>query len=374
MSSSSSRNPLSNISYTLENSIGFESNEDFVDFESFIAGSKITPNGVACLLAGGLEHLHGLVPGNIRVLNNFLACSGEEQFEWNESITVNYETRDNEVLLVMGTPDELYIINGDVKVKTLFVFGCNLIINGDVTATDHIYAYCRSLKVNTVAGGMDVIYASLFDNLSYSTNSKFSVLSVGSDKKARIDCCDSDSFGELIKWMLMRGWIQFPLTEGQMAELNEKEEKEGKLISDSDIADICKAATMPSIFKIASVLGKSGDVSASNNAASIEPLLERYGVSLDLDSSMTKENLLTWLRQLIRPTNTSVSIDFLTCSCFNAGVNLDKSPLEIKDDNMSRMYLGSQLYKVLKDNPNTAIEALLDACEMCGIKYTRCGC
>lgn len=68
-------------------------------------------------------------------------------------------TEKNTVLLVIGTPDEVYHINGHVEVKTLVVLGCNLIVHGDINVTDHIYAYCRSITAHHVTGGVDAIYA-----------------------------------------------------------------------------------------------------------------------------------------------------------------------------------------------------------------------
>lgn len=66
---------------------------------------------------------------------------------------------ENTILLVMGTPDEVYHINGHVEVKSLVILGCNLIVHGDINATDHIYAYCRSISAHHVTGGVDAIYA-----------------------------------------------------------------------------------------------------------------------------------------------------------------------------------------------------------------------
>lgn len=68
-------------------------------------------------------------------------------------------TGKNTVLLVIGTPEEIYQINGHVEVKTLVVLGCNLIVHGDINVTDHIYAYCRSISAHHVTGGVDAIYA-----------------------------------------------------------------------------------------------------------------------------------------------------------------------------------------------------------------------
>lgn len=97
-----------------------------------------------------LQPAHGLI--------KVIAHEAEGVTVINHSITTSSNNH-NAILLVMGTASDIIVVEGDIRVKTLVVLGCNLLVMGDIVAQDHIYAYARTLAAKSIQGGVDAIYA-----------------------------------------------------------------------------------------------------------------------------------------------------------------------------------------------------------------------
>lgn len=100
---------------------------------------------------------------------------------------IEFHDDQNEVVLVVGTTEDVIHVHGSITTKTLVVLGCTLIVDGDICASDHIYAYGLGLKANSVTGNEDAICLSLFHTAQPYAEGLHSTLAIDPDTNPKLD-------------------------------------------------------------------------------------------------------------------------------------------------------------------------------------------
>lgn len=150
-----------------------------------------------------LDHVEAYRPDMYKGKVAVLAATSSGELKIDHSIT---ETpRHQEALVVVGGPETTVRICGDVSVRTLVVLGCNLIVEGNITATDHIYAYAHSISANKAVGGLDVIYVSEA-KWNYSSKDNHSTIKI-TNGETKVPKFDTLAFCRVINGMRMAQWL-----------------------------------------------------------------------------------------------------------------------------------------------------------------------
>ncbi len=100
---------------------------------------------------------------------------------------IEFHADQNEVVLVVGTTEDVIHVHGSITTKTLVVLGCTLIVDGDICASDHIYAYGLGLKANSVTGNEDAICLSLLHTAQPYAEGLHSTLAIDPDTNPKLD-------------------------------------------------------------------------------------------------------------------------------------------------------------------------------------------
>lgn len=159
----------------------------------------ILPQSINNVLRYVEDYRTDMYKGKVTVL----AATSSGELKIDHAITS--APRHQEALVVVGGPETTVRICGDVSVRTLVVLGCNLIVEGDITATDHIYAYARSISANRAIGGLDVIYVS-DAKWNYSSKDSHSTI-VFTEGKTEVPKFDTMVFCSVISGMRMAQWL-----------------------------------------------------------------------------------------------------------------------------------------------------------------------
>ena len=139
----------------------------------------------------------------------------------------------NEVVLIIGTPEDVIHVHGSITTKTLVVLGCTLIVDGDICASDHIYAYGLGLKANSVTGNEDAICLSLLHTAQPYAEGLHSTLAIDPDTNPKLN----QPF-RLFECLETAGWISTELKERCLQEDNLKRILEAATIKSKLIADL----------------------------------------------------------------------------------------------------------------------------------------
>lgn len=143
----------------------------------------------------------------------------------------------NEVVLVIGTTEDVIHVHGNITTKSLVVLGCTLIVDGDIHASDHIYAYGLGLKANSITGKDDAICFSLFDTAQPYDVGPHSTLATDPDTNPRIGHGYVRQTFECLK---AAGWISTELRERCLQEDNLKKILEAATIRSKLIENLFK--------------------------------------------------------------------------------------------------------------------------------------
>lgn len=323
------------------------------DFED----GHLTPNGLLNLIYwhafADLRLAMGVVTSLCKPTSKDTAVYVFDDVNENGNVVeTDVATSLNEVLLVMGTPSECYVVNGNINVKTLVVLGCSLIVNGDVIASDHIYAYCRSFAANKIQGGIDTIFATSFEYKAYKpADKKHSYQKIGLD--SFIDNMGGnavwDNSGLMLNLMFKRGWI----SSYQRDVFKEK------------LFDICHAAD-----------------SLYNQPVEHEPIhvvhpQKRNALPRADDLAQTEITVATasddykqWLLDQVYLSN-KPRPEFLKFVAFSLDPNAFKNMPTTPDEDM--IWMSSVIIKASRDpeKQDAVLQAIIDACKSFGIKYKR---
>ena len=139
----------------------------------------------------------------------------------------------NEVVLVIGTTEDVIHVHGNINTKTLDVLGCTLIVDGDIYASDHIYAYGLGLKANSVTGNEDAICLSLLHTAQPYAEGLHSTLAIDPDTNPKLN----QPF-RLFECLETAGWISTELKERCLREDNLKRILEAATIKSKLIANL----------------------------------------------------------------------------------------------------------------------------------------
>ena len=123
----------------------------------------------------------------------------------------------NEVVLVVGTTEDVIHVHGNINTKTLVVLGCTLIVDGDIYASDHIYAYGLGIKANSITGHEDAICLSVLHTSQPYAEGPHSTLAIDPDTNPKLN----KPF-RLFECLETAGWISTELKERCLREDNLK--------------------------------------------------------------------------------------------------------------------------------------------------------
>lgn len=169
----------------------------------YIDGGKLLPGAILPLLLYHAICNDRLYPGRVMTI--------DQDFDGD----VEFHDDQNEVVLVIGTPDDVIHIHGNITTKSLVVLGCTLIVDGDIHASDHIYAYCLGLKANSITGNEDAICASLFDIAQPYDVGPHSTLAMDPESNPKIGLKDvlNDHSKIVFQCLASAGWISTELSD-----------------------------------------------------------------------------------------------------------------------------------------------------------------
>lgn len=139
----------------------------------------------------------------------------------------------NEVVLVIGTTEDVIHVHGNINTKTLVVLGCTLIVDGDIYASDHIYAYGLGIKANSITGHEDAICLSLLHTAQPYAEGPHSTLAIDPDTNPKLN----KPF-RLFECLETAGWISTELKERCLREDNLKRILEAATIKSKLIANL----------------------------------------------------------------------------------------------------------------------------------------
>lgn len=139
----------------------------------------------------------------------------------------------NEVVLVIGTTEDVIHVHGNINTKTLVVLGCTLIVDGDIYASDHIYAYGLGIKANSITGHEDAICLSVLHTSQPYAEGPHSTLAIDPDSNPKLN----KPF-RLFECLETAGWISTELKERCLREDNLKRILEAATIKSKLIANL----------------------------------------------------------------------------------------------------------------------------------------
>ena len=139
----------------------------------------------------------------------------------------------NEVVLVIGTTEDVIHVHGNINTKTLVVLGCTLIVDGDICASDHIYAYGLGIKANSITGHEDAICLSVLHTSQPYAEGPHSTLAIDPDTNPKLN----KPF-RLFECLETAGWISTELKERCLREDNLKRILEAATIKSKLIANL----------------------------------------------------------------------------------------------------------------------------------------
>lgn len=139
----------------------------------------------------------------------------------------------NEVVLVIGTTEDVIHVHGNINTKTLVVLGCTLIVDGDIYASDHIYAYGLGIKANSITGHEDAICLSVLHTSQPYAEGPHSTLAIDPDTNPKLN----QPF-RLFECLETAGWISTELKERCLREDNLKRILEAATIKSKLIANL----------------------------------------------------------------------------------------------------------------------------------------
>ncbi len=139
----------------------------------------------------------------------------------------------NEVVLVIGTTEDVIHVHGNINTKTLVVLGCTLIVDGDIYASDHIYAYGLGIKANSITGHEDAICLSVLHTSQPYAEGPHSTLAIDPDTNPKLN----QPF-RLFECLETAGWISTKLKERCLREDNLKRILEAATIKSKLIANL----------------------------------------------------------------------------------------------------------------------------------------
>ena len=139
----------------------------------------------------------------------------------------------NEVVLVIGTTEDVIHVHGNINTKTLVVLGCTLIVDGDIYASDHIYAYGLGIKANSITGHEDAICLSVLHTTQPYAEGPHSTLAIDPDSNPKLN----KPF-RLFECLETAGWISTELKERCLREDNLKRILEAATIKSKLIANL----------------------------------------------------------------------------------------------------------------------------------------
>ena len=141
----------------------------------------------------------------------------------------------NEVVLVIGTTEDVIHVHGNINTKTLVVLGCTLIVDGDIYASDHIYAYGLGIKANSITGHEDAICLSVLHTSQPYAEGPHSTLAIDPDSNPKLN----KPF-RLFECLETAGWISTELKERCLREDNLKRILEAATIKSKLIENLFK--------------------------------------------------------------------------------------------------------------------------------------
>ena len=141
----------------------------------------------------------------------------------------------NEVVLVIGTTEDVIHVHGNINTKTLVVLGCTLIVDGDIYASDHIYAYGLGIKANSITGHEDAICLSVLHTSQPYAEGPHSTLAIDPDTNPKLN----KPF-RLFECLETAGWISTELKERCLREDNLKRILEAATIKSKLIENLFK--------------------------------------------------------------------------------------------------------------------------------------
>lgn len=123
---------------------------------------------------------------------------------------IEFHDDKNEVVLIIGTTEDVIHVHGNIYTKSLVVLGCTLIVDGDIYASDHIYAYALGIRANSITGNEDAICVSLFHTDKPYNVGPHSTLATDPETnpklKLKLDCSYTP-----FDCLLAAGWISYEL-------------------------------------------------------------------------------------------------------------------------------------------------------------------
>lgn len=130
---------------------------------------------------------------------------------------VEFHDDQNEVVLVVGTTEDVIHVHGNINTKTLVVLGCTLIVDGDICASDHIYAYGLGIKANSITGNEDAICLSVLHTAQLYVEGAHSTLAIDPATNPKL----IKPF-RLFECLVSAGWISTELKDRCLQEDNLK--------------------------------------------------------------------------------------------------------------------------------------------------------
>ena len=149
---------------------------------------------------------------------------------------IEFHDDQNEVVLVIGTPEDVIHVHGNITTKSLVVLGCTLIVDGDISASDHIYAYALGLKAKSVTGNEDAICVSLFHTAQPYNVGPNSTLATDPETNPTLN----NNFNFVFYSLNGAGWISAELKERCIQEDNLKRILEAATIKSNLIENLFK--------------------------------------------------------------------------------------------------------------------------------------
>ena len=151
---------------------------------------------------------------------------------------IEFHDDQNEVVLVVGTTEDVIHVHGNITTKSLVVLGCSLIVDGDIYASDHIYAYGLGIKANSITGNEDAICLSLLQTAQPYNVGPHSTLAIDPATNPILKLKLKDASYTPFECMEAAGWISTELKERYLQEDNLKRILEAATIKSKLIADL----------------------------------------------------------------------------------------------------------------------------------------
>ena len=151
---------------------------------------------------------------------------------------IEFHDDQNEVVLVVGTTEDVIHVHGNITTKSLVVLGCSLIVDGDIYASDHIYAYGLGIKANSITGNEDAICLSVLQTAQPYNVGPHSTLAIDPATNPTLKLKLKDASYTPFECMEAAGWISTELKERCLQEDNLKRILEAATIKSKLIADL----------------------------------------------------------------------------------------------------------------------------------------